>query len=142
MALRSGTGYSVNRRNHFFQIEPDSPLAVFLWQIDIAMKEDLPNQGFEVATLQSRRARAWAVRTDAGALRAGQWDQPEQAGEAVSSRFGLNSYAAFLDSPLGGAAVFPLTDGLIMRTAFPNAATCKSSFPPRRRRRGRAKPNR
>ena len=111
--------YSVNRLNHFFQIDPDSPLAVFLWQINIAMEEDLPNQGFEVATLQSRRARAWAVRTDAGALRAGQWDQPEQAAEPVSSRFGLNSYAAFLDSPLGGAALFPLTDGLIMRTSLP-----------------------
>ena len=60
--------YSVNRRNHFFQLDPDSPLAVFLWQIDIAMKEDLPNRGFEVATLQSRRARAWAVRTDARPL--------------------------------------------------------------------------
>ena len=111
--------YSVNRRNHFFQVDPDSPLAVFLWQIDIAMKEDLPNQGFEVATLQSRRARAWAARTDAGALCTGAWDQPEDAVQPVPSRFGLNSYAAFLDSPLGGAALFPLTDGLIMRTSLP-----------------------
>ncbi|MGO8930088.1 MAG: hypothetical protein ACLQU3_24735 [Limisphaerales bacterium] len=111
--------YRVNRRNHFFQIDPDSPLAVFLWQIDIAMKEDLPNQGFQVAVLQSRRSCSWAVRTDAGTLRTGQWDQPEDADQPVSSRFGLNSYAAFLDSPLGGAAVFSLTDGLIMRTSLP-----------------------
>jgi hypothetical protein len=111
--------YRVNRRNHFFQIDPDSPLAVFLWQIDIAMKEDLPNQGFQVATLQWRRSCSWAVRTDAGTMRTGQWNQPEDSDQPVSSRFGLNSYAAFLDSPLGGAAVFSLTDGLIMRTSLP-----------------------
>jgi hypothetical protein len=114
--------YSVNRRNHFFQIDPNSPLAAFLWQIDIAMKEDLPNQGFQVATLQSRRSRAWAVRSDANTWRSGQWDQPEQAAEPVSNRFGPSAYAAFRDSPLGGAAVFPLTDGLTPACGEPEPA--------------------
>ncbi len=121
--------YSVNRRNHFFQIDPDSPLAVFLWQINIAMKEDLPNQGFQVATLQSRQSHAWAVRSDANTLRSGHWDRPEQAAKPVSDRFGLNAYAAFLDSPLGGAAVLSLTDGLTVRTTLPKRGDVQVILP-------------
>ncbi len=121
--------YSVNRRNHFFQIDPDSPLAVFLWQIDIAMKEDLPNHGFQVAALQSRRSRAWALRSDANTLRSGQWDQPDQPTAPVSNGFGMNAYAAFLDSPLGGAAVFSLTDGLIVRTTLPKRSNVQVIVP-------------
>jgi len=104
---------SVNRRNTFFQVDPDSPLAVFLWQIDITTKEDLANQGFRIATMQSREARTWALRRDGKTLETGQWD----AGEAEPARhltipFGPTAYVAFLDSPLGGAAIFPLTEGL------------------------------
>jgi hypothetical protein len=121
--------YSVNRRNHFFQINPDRPLAVFLWQIDIAIKEDLANQGFQVATLQCRDARTWAVRSDANTLRTGEWNQGEDAAQPVSSRFGLNAYAAFLDSPLGGAAVFPLTDGLVLRTGLPKRGDVEVLLP-------------
>jgi hypothetical protein len=106
--------FSVNRRNHFFQINPDSPLAVFLWQIDITLKEDLPNQGFQLAVLQARASRTWALRSDASTLRAGEWEKSADSAEPVSTRFGLNTYAAFLDSPLGGAALFPLTDGLAL----------------------------
>ncbi len=103
--------YSVNRRNHFFQINPDSPLAVFLWQIDINMKEDLANQGFHIATLQSRQSRTWAFRPDAGSRQEG------QRGESppITSVFEPDAYGAYLDSPLGGAAVFPLSKGLEAR---------------------------
>jgi hypothetical protein len=104
--------YRVNRRNHFFQVDPDSPLAVFLWQIDITMKEDLANQGFRIATMQSRETRTWALRRDAKTLETGQWDQPApEPARRLAVPFGPAAYAAFLDSPLGGAAIFPLSEG-------------------------------
>ncbi|MBM4036901.1 MAG: hypothetical protein FJ290_00175 [Planctomycetes bacterium] len=104
---------SVNRRNHFFQVDPDSPLAVFLWQIEIAMKEDMANQGFTIATMQSRESSTWVLRRDAVTIETGQWDagKPEP-GRRLTVQFGPAAYAAFLDSPLGGAAIFPLTEGL------------------------------
>lgn len=106
--------YSVNRRNHFFQINPDSPLAVFLWQIDIALKENLSNQGFRIATLQSRQAQSWAFRGDSHTLQTGQWDEPATGDQGpINMAFEPNAYGAFLDSPLGGAAVFPLFEGLV-----------------------------
>jgi hypothetical protein len=109
--------FSVNRRNHFFQIDPDSPLAVFLWEIDIAMKEDLENRGFHLATLQPRQARTWAFRPDSKTRREGKRDEPPP--DPITAPFGPDSYGAYLDSPLGGAAVFPLSPGLEARMDVP-----------------------
>ncbi|MGC8643305.1 MAG: hypothetical protein ACP5XB_25895 [Isosphaeraceae bacterium] len=112
--------YSVNRRNHFFQINPDSPLAVFLWQIDIAMKEDLANQGFHIATLQSRQSRVSVWRPDARARQVGEREESSSSGsDPITAAFEPNAYGAYLDSPLGGAAVFPLSTGLEARMAAP-----------------------
>ena len=105
--------YSVARRNYFFQINPDSPLAAFIWEIDITLKEDLPNKGFRVAVMSTREDKLWALRTGEGALYCGMWEETARSqGRALATPFGKGAYAAFLDSPLGGAAVFPLTDGL------------------------------
>lgn len=43
---------TVNRHHHFFQVSPNRPLAVFLWQIEISLKEDLSNQGFQPAAFR------------------------------------------------------------------------------------------
>ena len=104
--------YSVNRRNHFFQINPENPLAVFLWQVDVVLKQDVPNQGFFVANAAPREAGQWSLRGDDGKLRRGKWDKAEKQTGPLSVPFGRTAYAAFLDSPLGGAAFFSLTDGL------------------------------
>jgi hypothetical protein len=122
--------YSVNRRNHFFQVNPDSPLAVFLWQIDIKMKEDLPNQGFQLATLQSRSSGTWAFRSDASTLRTGDWGRAADSAEPVPTRFAPGAYAAFLDSPLGGAAIFPLSEGLAVFTSLPKHGDVEVRLPP------------
>jgi hypothetical protein len=103
--------YSVNRRNHFFQVNADNPLACFLWQIDVALKEDVPNSGFFVASMGPRESSNWVLRSDDGKLRSGKWDKSEKQ-TGLNVPFGRTAYAAFLDSPLGGTAIFPLTDGL------------------------------
>jgi hypothetical protein len=122
--------YSVNRRNHFFQINPESPLAVFLWQIDITMKEDLANQGFHIATLQSRQSRSWALRTDGTTLREGRWGEPRTSPNGpLSVAFEPDAYGAFLDSPLGGAAVFPLSKGLSAHLGLPGRSDLQITLP-------------
>ena len=45
------TGYHVTRRNTYFQLDPESPLAVFLWQMDITLQQAVPNKGFNIISL-------------------------------------------------------------------------------------------
>lgn len=106
------TKYSVTRRNTFFQINPDSPLAVFLWDIDIQLKEDMPNKGFQIAQLLPRQSQLWALRTPES-VKAGSWETtPQSTPRALEGSLGPGGYAAFLDSPLGGSVVFALADDL------------------------------
>ena len=123
--------YHVTRRNHFFQTNPDSPLAVFLWQIDITLLKDLPNQGFDVGLLTSHADRLWAFRGNDGTALAGTWEETERsASRWVNQPFGPGAYAAFLDSPLGGAAVFPLTDGQAVSFHLPKHDNLRIWLPP------------
>ncbi len=112
--------YMVTRRNTFFQVDPDSPLAVFLWQIDITLKEDLPNKGFDVMLLRSGDDRLWTVHSSDGRHVSGTWEEtPRSQDRYLDVPFGTGAYGAFLDSPLGGAAVFSLTDGLQSSLGLP-----------------------
>ena len=112
--------FTVKRRNHFIQIDPDSPLAVFLWQIDVKLLRDLPNRGFAIGFLRTSEDKVWAVRTSEGAVYAGVWDDTERSqGRWLTLPFGPGAYTALLDSPLGGAAVFSLTEGLQLSLGLP-----------------------
>lgn len=112
--------YAVTRRNHFFQVNPDSPLAVFLWQIDVTLQRDLPNKGFLVGVLQTREDTLWALRGSDGMVYSGNWEEtPASAQREIRLPFGKGAYAALLDSPLGGAAVYSLTDGLEVSMGLP-----------------------
>jgi hypothetical protein len=110
----------VARRNTFFQIDPDSPLAVFLWQFDITLLNDLPNKGFNVGLLVSRDDRVWAVRSSDGRVMSGTWEDSARSGARyLNTPFNKGAYSALLDSPLGGAAVFSLTDGMVSSLGLP-----------------------
>ena len=114
------TDYRVERRNHFFQIDPDSPLAVFLWQIDITLLDDLPNKGFNIGLLAAGDDRLWAVRSSDGRVISGAWEDSQRSGSRyLNTPFNKGAYCALLDSPLGGAAVFSLTDGMISSLGLP-----------------------
>ncbi|HEY3397551.1 MAG TPA: hypothetical protein VGM19_07835 [Armatimonadota bacterium] len=110
--------FTVSRRNTFFNIDPDSPLPVFLWSTDITLLRDMPNQGFMTTFLRSQKEKNWAYRTSDGKFEKGAW---ATTGDMAyqSLPFGLNSYIALSDSPLGSEAVFPLTPGLVMNMALP-----------------------
>lgn len=112
--------FTVRRRNSFFQVHPDSPLAVFLWQIDVALRRDQPNNGFRIAILASRQDARWLLRDSTGATREGVWEEPASgASEALAVPFGKGAWVAFLDSPLGGAVIYSLTDGLRLTMTLP-----------------------
>jgi len=114
------TDFRVVRRNHFFQIDPNSPLAVFLWQIDITLLDDLSNKGFHVGLLAAGDDRLWAVRSSDGRVFSGTWeDSPRSTPRYLNTPFNKGAYSALLDSPLGGAAVFSLTDGMISSVGLP-----------------------
>ncbi|OPZ82123.1 MAG: hypothetical protein BWY76_02811 [bacterium ADurb.Bin429] len=114
------TDYTVTRRNHFFQIDPDSPLPVFLWQIDIAMLADLTTQGFNIAMLRSGDDRLWTVRDGTGRQVSGAWEEtPRSQSRYLTAPFDAGAYGAFLDSPLGGGAIFSLSDGLHASLGLP-----------------------
>ena len=112
--------YTVARRNSFFQVDPDSPLAVFLWETETALRKDLPNQGFQIAVMHAAESRLWAIRSSRGEVYGGAWEGTRVSEpRTLSVPFGRGAYAAYLDSPLGGGAVYSLTDGLEARMGLP-----------------------
>lgn len=104
--------FTVTKRNHFFQVDPDSPLAVFLWHTRLDMKRDIPNNGVLVGVLSSRKDNRWALAGSDGSNATRAWDEAAGTSSPLKVPFGKGAYAALLDSPLGGEAVFSLSDGL------------------------------
>lgn len=112
--------FTVIKRNFFFEPDPNSPLAVFMWKIKITLKKECPDNDFLVAILAPRKARVWAMRGSNGSVLAGNWETTRQSkGRQLTLPFDPGAYAACLDSGLGGAAVFSLTPGLTMQTTLP-----------------------
>lgn len=113
--------FTGRKRNIFVNIDPDSPLAVFIWQQDIKLLRDIPNRGMLAGMFRTDEARLWAARGSDGTVISGAWeDSVRSQPRTVALPFGLGAYAALLDSPLGGAAVFPLSDGLELQLALPD----------------------
>ena len=102
--------FTVTQRNHFFQLDPDSPLAVLWWKMKVDVLRDLPDTSLRVASLSSGKDLRYVVRGNDGKTVAAPWNDKDSA--PLKTAFGPNAYGAFLDSPLGSAAVFPLTEGL------------------------------
>ncbi len=122
--------WTVRRRNTFFQVDPDSPLAVFLWRIDLKLLKDLPNRGFDVIVMSAAESRLWTLRSAGGRLLWGAWeDPPRSAGRSLVMPFGPGAYAAFLDSPLGGCALFPLAGDLEARLGLPRRNSLRVRIP-------------
>jgi hypothetical protein len=124
------TDYVVTRRNTFYQIDPDSPLAVFRWRIDVKLLRDLPNKGFHLVSMPARATRLWAIRDARGPVRYGAWEPTRLSNDrTLSIDFGRGACAAYLDSPLGGAAIFPLTDGLTASMRLPRHSSLRVNLP-------------
>ncbi|MHB9025768.1 MAG: hypothetical protein ACYC7E_16640 [Armatimonadota bacterium] len=122
--------FVVNRRTHFFQINPDSPLAVFLVQYDITLKRDTPNAGFNIGSAISSRDRLWSLRKTEGQVLTGAWeDTALSSSRTLKSSFGTGAYSALLDSPLGGITMFSLTDGLTASLPLPTRSNITFSLP-------------
>ncbi len=123
--------FTVTRRNTFFQINPDSPLAVFRWQISITALRDLPNNGFRIALLRSEEDHRYGFHGSDGATLTGEWGKAAPGGRTgwITLPFSTGAYAALLDSPLGGAIVYPLTDGLQAGFSLPERNTAQFNLP-------------
>lgn len=123
--------FTVTRRNHFFQIDPDSPLAVFLWQIRIKLKTDVPNKGFRVIKLASYKDRLWSLRSSDGQSLCGTWEATRLSRQRhYKLPFAPGAYAALLDSPLGGLAAYPLTPGLTASISLPTRSAIHLDLSP------------
>ncbi len=113
--------FTVIKRNHFFQIDPDSPVAVFLWQLELTAKRDLDASSCQVGFIRAGDDRLWAIRGADGGLRAGLHEAENMLSQRRSLRvpLGVGGYAALLDSSLGSGAVFPLTEGVSAEMSLP-----------------------
>ena len=113
---------NVTRRNSYFQIDPDSPMPVFLWQFDISLLEDIPNKGFDIAYMFPGESKLWAMHGSDSRTYSGSW---EETGLSLQRQlkipFDRNGYVAFNNSPLGGTIVFPLTDGMEASLSLPKS---------------------
>lgn len=118
-------------RRHFFQIDPESPLAVLIWDIDVTLKSDLPNRGLTLGFLRTAKDCLWSVRGSDGTAMSGLWTEDDgSAPRRIDLPGGPGAYAALLDSPLGGAAVFPLDPRVRIQLALPRRSNPAFVVPP------------
>ena len=112
--------YGITRRTAYIQPNPDSPLGVYLLDVSVRLKQDLPNQGFQVGFLTPGLSELWTWRDPESAL-AGKWEEtPASESRTLAKPFCPGDYLGFLDTPLGSVAVFPLTDGLQGSLSLPD----------------------
>lgn len=109
---RPAETYTFHQRRHFFQMDPDQPLAVFLWTQTLKPRKPLSGE-IAVANLQSQKAKTWMVRSGEQLFQCDIKDDPASA-DAITGRlsFESGSYAAMIDSPLGGMAFYPASEGM------------------------------
>ncbi len=110
------TEFTVEKTNYFFNIDPNSPISVYLWDIHIKLLKDIPNNGFSIGFIEPRESTTWAIKSG-DKFYSGTYNQGKQ--QNISEPFNKGDYVADLNSPLGGMALFPLTNGLQIMTTVP-----------------------
>ncbi len=121
--------FTLRKRNIFVNIDPDSPLAVFLWTMRLTLKKDMPNNGVHAGFIRTDEAKFWALRGSDASFRSGLWETSNKSlKRSISVPFEPNAYAAMLGAPLGGMAVFPLSQGLKADLALPEQQSSNINF--------------
>jgi len=115
-----GRDFTVVKRLHFFNIDPDSPLAVFIYKMKLTLKRDLPNTGILAGFFRTGDTNLWVLKGSDGSFSAGNWETNAiSPNRELSVPFGAGAYAGLLDTPLGGAAIFPLSSNLQANISLP-----------------------
>ena len=121
--------FVVSARRAIFGPDPDSPLAVFLWTLKATLKRDLPNSGMSVGFIAAHESKLWALHSSDQSFNAGYWKTDDRSNpRGLRAPFDRGAYAAALDSPLGGTAVFSLTDGMELAMGLPSDADRRIYF--------------
>ncbi len=110
------TEFTVEKTNYFFNIDPNSPISVYLWDIHIKLLKNIPNNGFIIGFIVPNKSTTWAIKSG-DKFYSGTYNQGKQ--QNISEPFNKGDYVADLNSPLGGMALFPLTNGLQIMTTVP-----------------------
>ncbi|MFA6294393.1 MAG: hypothetical protein WC637_21565, partial [Victivallales bacterium] len=117
------------KRNHFFNINPDSPIAVFLWTIKLTLLKDLEAKALQLGFIRTGEAKAWALRGADGSVRCGTWEaNPVSGRRSLNIPFGFGAYAAEFDSPLGGIVVYPMSEGIEANVGLPGRENSNIQF--------------
>ena len=125
------TDFTLRRRSHAFQADPDSPLAVFLWDFEVTLLRDIAGDGFRLACLRPGESELWAARTSEGEVLSGVWEETQlSTWRQVERPFGLGAYGAYLESKLGGVAMYSLTEGLELKMRLPMRGHLYANMPP------------
>ncbi len=125
------TDFTLRRRSHAFQLDPDSPLAVFLWDFEVTLLRDIAGDGFRLAFLRPGESELWSVRTSEGEALSGLWEETQlSTRRQVERPFGLGACGAYVESPLGGVAMYSLTEGLGLRMWLPTRGNLYANIPP------------
>ncbi|HIE50986.1 MAG TPA: hypothetical protein EYP85_04440 [Armatimonadetes bacterium] len=128
--------FEFRERRHFFNLRPDDPLAVFLWERTLTLKRPLtpkPGATFWLMTgfLYPQQSQLFVLRDQNGGVIAGRWEEePRSPRRYLTGDFGPGAYVAFVGSPLGSAAVFSLTEGLRFSLGLPGKERVHFGFPP------------
>ncbi|NQT87730.1 hypothetical protein HQ560_13255, partial [bacterium] len=108
-------------RRIFLRPDPDRPLGVFILECTLTALRDLDAREVLVGTMAPAGARLWQV-AGRGGVRSG---RVEEAGRSpqrtLHVSLGRGGHVALYDSPLGAAAFYAMTDGLVADVDLPRA---------------------
>ncbi len=111
--------FTLTRTNYLFNVDPNSPIIVYLINIHIKLLKNIPNNGFSIGFIDPVKSHIWTIRSG-NKFYEGIWKRNNNSEpRAINEPFNKGSYVASLDSPLGSLTVYPLTNGLEVETWLP-----------------------
>jgi hypothetical protein len=104
--------FIIRRRRTAFQIDPDRPLTVSQWELEIELLKDMPHHtGFKIGYMAPNGATGWCAQTSDGKRQGGSWSEKSASQKSVLN-FDGSGYLALTGAHSGAAALISQADGL------------------------------
>jgi hypothetical protein len=86
----------------------------------LTLKRDIPDNRIMAGFFRTGDTKLWVLKGSDGSFSAGTWEtNPISPNRDLSVPFGAGAYAGLMDTPLGSAAIFPLSSNLKANVSLP-----------------------
>jgi hypothetical protein len=121
--------FTVARRQYFFNVDPDSPLAVYICEMKLTLKKDIPNNGIMAGFFNSADTKLWFLKGSDGSFFAGNWEtNVKSQNRTIRVPFEAGAYAGLMDNSIASSGIFPLSNNLSAAISLPEKASRNLQF--------------